>query len=147
MIPEHVIPEAAPAIAGAPSRRGPNLIPGLPVLAPNVERHPIPGGGTRTLILDSGDEPTVIDREGRQPCELVVFDREGRSDPALLGADRPREEAARARAIEILDFSGLGERREDPGLSLPHGLQRALGVAVAFAEEPKPSCWTSPSPA
>ena len=75
-----------------------------------MERHPIPGGGTRTLILDSGDELTVIDREGRQPCELVVFDREGRSDPALLGADRPREEAARARAIEILDFSGLGER-------------------------------------
>ena len=56
---------------------------------------------------------------------------------ALLGADRPREEAARARAIEILDFFGLGERREDPGLSLPHGLQRALGVAVAFAAEPK----------
>ena len=86
MIPEHVIPEAAPAIAGAPSRRGPILIPGLPVLAPNVERHPIPGGGTRTLTLDAGDELTVIDREGRQPCELVVFDREGRSDPALLGA-------------------------------------------------------------
>ena len=53
MLPEHVIPEAAPAIAGAPSRRGPILIPGLPVLAPNVERHPIPGGGTRTLTLDS----------------------------------------------------------------------------------------------
>ena len=56
---------------------------------------------------------------------------------ALLGADRPHEEAARARAIEILDFFGLGDRREDPGLSLPHGLQRALGVAVAFAAEPK----------
>ena len=88
-----MILEAAPAIAGAPSRRGPApsrrgsiLIPGLPALAPNVERHPVPGGGTRTLALDAGDELTVIDREGRQRCELVVFDRGGRSDPALIGA-------------------------------------------------------------
>ena len=80
----HVILQAAPAIAGAPSRRGPApsrrgsiLIPGLPALAPNVERHPVPGGGTRTLALDAGDELTVIDREGRQRCELVVFDRTG----------------------------------------------------------------------
>ena len=75
------------AIEPGPSRRGPILIPGLPVLPPNVERHPIPGGGTRTLTLDAGDEVTVIDREGRQPCELVVFDAaSGRSDPALIGA-------------------------------------------------------------
>ena len=62
------------------------LVPGLPVLPPNVERHPVPGGGTRTLALDAGDELTVIDREGRQPCELVVFDAGGRPDPALIGA-------------------------------------------------------------
>ena len=75
-----------PTIAGAPARRGPILIPGLPVLPANVERRPVPGGGTRTLTLDAGDELTVIDREGRQPCELVVFDRGGRSDPAIIGA-------------------------------------------------------------
>ena len=71
----------------APTRRGAVLIPGLPVLPPNVERHPVPGGGTRTLTLDAGDELTVIDREGRQPCELVVFDAAGRSDPAVIGAN------------------------------------------------------------
>ena len=75
-----------PAIAPTPARRGPVLVPGLPVLPPNVERHPVPGGGTRTLALDAGDELTVVDREGRQPCELVVFDAGGRSDPALIGA-------------------------------------------------------------
>ena len=75
-----------PAIAPTPSRRGPVLVPGLPVLPPNVERHPVPGGGTRTLALDAGDELTVVDREGRQPCELVVFDPGGRADPALIGA-------------------------------------------------------------
>ena len=60
-----MIASAPLATAVAPSRRGAILIPGLPVLAPNVERHPVPGGGTRTLTLDAGDELTVIDREGR----------------------------------------------------------------------------------
>ena len=75
------------AVLPAPTRRGAVLVPGLPVLPPNVERHPVPGGGTRTLTLDAGDELTVIDREGRQPCELVVFDATGRSDPAIIGAN------------------------------------------------------------
>ena len=86
------------------------LVPGLPVLPLNVERHPVPGGGTRTLALDAGDELTVVDREGRQPCELVVFDPGGRADPALIGAkgtgaplgiqailDRPTPSAKRVR--------------------------------------------------
>ena len=70
---------------------------------------------------------------------LVGSHLKARTDPfrALLGTDRPREEAARAKAIEILEFFGLDDRRDDPGMSLPHGLQRALGVAVAFAAEPK----------
>ena len=75
-----------PSVAPVPTVRGSVLIPGLPVLPPNVERHPVPGGGTRTFTLDAGDELTVIDREGRQPCELVVFDHDGRSEPAMIGA-------------------------------------------------------------
>ena len=109
-----------PAIAPMPARRGPVLVPGLPVLPPNVERHPVPGGGTRTLTLDAGDELTVVDREGRQPCELVVFDAGGRPDPAIIGAkadgaplgirailDRPIPSAKRVRnalAARGLDF-------------------------------------------
>ena len=77
---------SVPAIVPGPTRRGAVRVPGLPVLPTNVERHPVPGGGTRTLTLDAGDELTIIDREGRQPCELVVFDTAGRSDPALIGA-------------------------------------------------------------
>ena len=76
----------SPDVAPIPTARGAVLIPGLPVLPPNVERHPVPGGGTRIVALDAGDELTVMDREGRQPCELVVFDGEGRSDPAMIGA-------------------------------------------------------------
>ena len=70
---------------------------------------------------------------------LVGCHLKARTDPfrALLGTDRAREEAARGRALEILEFFGLAERREEPGMSLPHGLQRALGMAVAFAADPK----------
>ena len=55
---------------------------------------------------------------------------------ALFGADRRQEEAARDKAIGILDFFELGERGDDLAMSLPHGLQRTLGVAVAFAADP-----------
>ena len=42
----HVILQAAPAIAGAPSRRGPILIPGLPALgAERGAATRVPGGG------------------------------------------------------------------------------------------------------
>ena len=55
----------------------------------------------------------------------------------LIGADHAREEAAREQALKILDFIGLLPRKDDLTMNLPHGLQRALGVAVAVAAEPK----------
>ena len=70
---------------------------------------------------------------------LVGCHLQTRSGPlrALLGADRRREAAARDKAFDILDFFGLGDRADDLAMSLPHGLQRTLGVAVAFAADPK----------
>ena len=82
--PRHEHDRACAPARAQPAR--PVRVPGLPVLPPNMERHPVPGGGTRTLAIDAGDELTVIDREGRQPCELVVFDGAGRADPAIIGA-------------------------------------------------------------
>ncbi|MDF2764875.1 MAG: branched-chain amino acid transport ATP-binding protein LivG [Rhodospirillales bacterium] len=56
---------------------------------------------------------------------------------AILGADRARRRAAEERAIEVLDFMGLAQRRDELAFNLPHGLQRALGLAVALASGPK----------
>ena len=56
---------------------------------------------------------------------------------ALTGADRRRGQAAAQRAIEILEFLGLAERRDETAMSLPHGLQKTLGLAIALAAEPK----------
>ncbi|MDR0808054.1 MAG: DUF1989 domain-containing protein, partial [Gemmobacter sp.] len=62
------------------------VIPGLPVLPPGVERHPIPGGGTRAIELLAGDQFWVLDREGMQPAELVFFGADGTSRAGFIGA-------------------------------------------------------------
>jgi branched-chain amino acid transport system ATP-binding protein len=55
----------------------------------------------------------------------------------LLGRARERETAARAAALETLEFFGLAGRRHELASNLPHGLQRALGLALALVAQPK----------
>ena len=57
--------------------------------------------------------------------------------PTLLGSNRARETAAAEKTREALAFFGLEERRDEPAFNLPHGLQRALGMAVALVADPK----------
>jgi len=57
--------------------------------------------------------------------------------PSLLGTDRAKRAAAAEKTERILDFFHLRERRDETAGNLPHGLQRALGMAVAMAAEPK----------
>ncbi len=77
--------------------------------------------------------------------ELTVFENvligrhlRARAGPlsAMLGAGRRTERAAAARAEAILAFMGLADRRDEAAVNLPHGHQRALGIAVALAAEP-----------
>lgn len=56
---------------------------------------------------------------------------------SILGTDLAKRRQAQERALEALDFFDLAERRNDLASELPHGLQRALGMAVALAAEPK----------
>jgi branched-chain amino acid transport system ATP-binding protein len=56
---------------------------------------------------------------------------------ALFGSNRRVEKAAEERALEILEFMGLADRSDEITVNLPHGHQRALGIAVALAAEPK----------
>ena len=56
---------------------------------------------------------------------------------AILGTGREVERQAESKALEILEFMGLAERRDALASDLPHGLQRALGVAVALAADPQ----------
>jgi branched-chain amino acid transport system ATP-binding protein len=50
---------------------------------------------------------------------------------------REEEKIIRVKAMEIIDYMGLASVREEMAGALPHGLQRALGVSIALATNPK----------
>ncbi len=50
---------------------------------------------------------------------------------------RSEEKELVAKAIEILEFLGIAHLANDRPENLPHGHQKALGVAIALASEPK----------
>jgi len=55
----------------------------------------------------------------------------------LFGTAGRTEEENRRKCLEIIDFLGLGRLKDELAMNLPHGHQRALGVALALAAEPK----------
>jgi branched-chain amino acid transport system ATP-binding protein len=55
----------------------------------------------------------------------------------IFGASKRIKDKNGQKALEIIEFMGLGDLKEELALNLPHGHQRALGVAVALAAEPK----------
>jgi branched-chain amino acid transport system ATP-binding protein len=50
---------------------------------------------------------------------------------------RAEERALEEKAMEILEFMGIAALRDEQPQSLPHGHQKALGVAIALASNPK----------
>ena len=55
----------------------------------------------------------------------------------LFGASQNLEKENIQKAVEIIDFIGLGHLKDELAANLPHGHQRMLGVAIALACEPK----------
>ena len=95
-----------PAFIEHPWERRGVVSPGLPLLPHGVERHPVPGGGSRAVPIDKGDEISVMDREGLQPCEIVFFAPDGASDAAMIGAKGQGEATGLQRALSWGDTSG-----------------------------------------
>ena len=56
---------------------------------------------------------------------------------AVLGLDRLKQEAASDKVMEVLEFMGLTERKDQLASELPLGSQRALALAIALVSEPK----------
>ena len=54
----------------------------------------------------------------------------------IIGSDAPVERAAENKARAALELFDLGALADEPASSLPHGHQRALGMAVALAADP-----------
>jgi ABC-type branched-subunit amino acid transport system ATPase component len=56
---------------------------------------------------------------------------------AVLGLDRAKQQAASDKVMEVLEFMGLVERRDQLASELPLGSQRALALAIALVSEPR----------
>jgi len=63
-----------------------NLIknPGLRLLPPGVERYVIQGGGIHVFEIFPNDKIKIVNDEGKQTCELIVFNSKGKSDLSIL---------------------------------------------------------------
>ncbi len=61
------------------------LRPGMPSLAPGLERYRVKGGGSVVIRVAAGDRVTLIDLEGGQPCEVSFIGQDGRFDAHGLG--------------------------------------------------------------
>jgi len=55
----------------------------------------------------------------------------------FTGTLKKMEEKNIAKALELVEFMGLGHLKDELATNLPHGHQRTLGVAIALACEPK----------
>ncbi len=66
---------------------------------------------------------------------------------ALLHLPRHKreEKAGFKRALELLDFMGIGDRADDAAKNLPYGYQRRLEIARALATGPKLLCLDEPA--
>ena len=117
------------------SRLRPKVLePGLPALDPGVERYVVRGGGAIAVALEPGDLLEVVDLEGRQPAELVLFSPAGRQNAGAIGARATHEPAGLQR---ILSEHGEDAQRvrtalERRGLDLG----RARAVRLFGADTP-----------
>ena len=59
--------------------------PGLRTLPPGVERFFVKGGGLSVIEILPEDKIEIINDEGMQLCEIIVFNSKGKSDLSILG--------------------------------------------------------------
>lgn len=98
--------------------------PNLQSREPGLERYRIPAQGSIIVELQAGDRLTLIDPEGGQPGELLVFDRNGKSMPGALGV------TAGAEPESIRAILGAAQPQDGSATRIAARLRR-LGVDVA----------------
>ena len=58
--------------------------PGLRALPPGVEKYFVKGGGLSVIEVFPEDEIEIINDEGKQICEIIVFNNQGKPDLSIL---------------------------------------------------------------
>ena len=59
--------------------------PGLRTLPPGVEKFFVKGGGLSVIEILPEDKIEIVNDEGMQLCEIIVFNSKGKSDLSILG--------------------------------------------------------------
>ena len=111
-----------------PYERSGIITPGMTVLQHGVERHPVPGGGSRAVPIDPGDEFSILDFEGKQPVEIVFFARDGRSGPELIGAKGNHPPSGLLRVLDSQERSAKRVRETLVSKGFDLGSARAVQV-------------------
>ena len=58
--------------------------PGLRTLPPGVERYYVRGGGLSVIEVLPEDKIEIVNDEGKQTCEVIVFNSKGKCDLSIL---------------------------------------------------------------
>ena len=58
--------------------------PGLRTLPPGVERYFVKGGGLSVIEIFPEDKVEIINDDGKQVCEIIVFNNKGKPDLSIL---------------------------------------------------------------
>ena len=102
--------------------------PGLNVLPPGVERYLVNGGGLTGIQIFPEDKIEIINNEGNQICEILVFNKEKKSDnnseqqkiASNVNQDLSPEDRARQQNLE----QWLRKIPDDPGRLLRNKMKR-----------------------
>ena len=86
--------------------------PGLRTLPPGVERYYVKGGGVSIIEVSPEDKIDIINDEGKQLCEIIVFNTKGKSDLSILNLkENANSEFSKKILIKDKKISKLLERK------------------------------------
>ncbi len=81
--------------------------PGLNVLPLGVERHVVNGGGLTGIQIFPDDEIEIINDEGNQVCEILVFNKNGKSELSILNLKENKDSSEIKKILSKRDEASL----------------------------------------
>ena len=79
--------------------------PGLNALPLGVERHVVNGGGLTGVQIFPDDEIEIVNDEGNQICEILVFNKDGKSELSILNLKENKDSSEISKILSKKDES------------------------------------------